>query len=220
VPLQPLVYLDGPGDAHDVMAEHVHGDTHDTADDQQTAPAAVSSEPAVPLPRALQKLGLGTTSAPTEAPAAEHSMANMSHGGSDHAAMSGQSQSVAPPASSPSQLDHSQMTPAQMAAHGADGMTHDATGMGAMDGHATGAPARQDVIGFTGRGLARLDATGAWTATVRIRDASGQALLASAQVNVVDGGPNPLYLATTGLLIGGSLLFGMIQRRRELVRGR
>jgi hypothetical protein len=70
---------------------------------------------------------------------------------------------------------------------------------------------------FMARGGVRLPVTGTWRAELLIRDDHGDLLAGEVSVAAVDGGPNPIYLATTGSLIGGSLLFGAIQRRRRAV---
>ena len=64
------------------------------------------------------------------------------------------------------------------------------------------------------RGAANLTNAGAWRARVEIIDTTGTVQSAEQDLSAVDGGPNRIYLAATGTLIIGSLLVGVIGRRR------
>lgn len=64
------------------------------------------------------------------------------------------------------------------------------------------------------RGTANLTNAGAWRARVEIIDTTGTVQSAEQDLSAVDGGPNRIYLAATGTLIVGSLLVGVIGRRR------
>lgn len=69
--------------------------------------------------------------------------------------------------------------------------------------------------GFLGYGVARVDVAGVWLAQFEIRDPQGRALSAATRLDAVDTSPNPVYLGASGLVIGGSLLMGVLQRRRR-----
>jgi len=71
---------------------------------------------------------------------------------------------------------------------------------------------------FLGRGVVTLPTTGVWNAIVRIGKGHESPLEAEAAIDTVDGGPNPLYLGATGSLIGGSLLYGAVERQRRRAR--
>jgi hypothetical protein len=64
------------------------------------------------------------------------------------------------------------------------------------------------------RGTANLPNAGAWRARVEIIDTTGTVQSAEQDLSAVNGGPNRIYLAATGTLIVGSLLVGVIGRRR------
>ena len=66
---------------------------------------------------------------------------------------------------------------------------------------------------FMARGQTRLDTPGNWTAQLEIWDEHGQATPVEVQFTVAGGGPSPVYLGFTGLLICGSIGYGLIQRR-------
>lgn len=73
---------------------------------------------------------------------------------------------------------------------------------------------------FNARGQAAPDATGDWTATLVIGDDHGSQWQAATTLAVVRGGPNRLYVGFVGLLMGGSVTYGAIQRRRLRPYGR
>lgn len=68
---------------------------------------------------------------------------------------------------------------------------------------------------FLARGEARLSMTGTWTARLEVWDEHGEPTRTEVSVPVVPGSPNPYYMGFTGTLIGGSLLYGTINRRRQ-----
>lgn len=72
------------------------------------------------------------------------------------------------------------------------------------DGH--GAPAA-DAVWF--RGTAKVGATGLWKAELQV---GGEK--ATDEVKVVENGPSGLFLGATGLAMGGTIIYGAIQRRR------
>jgi len=92
----------------------------------------------------------------------------------------------------------------------------DMPGMAGMDhGTAGGDGAHShDEGSFDARGKAVINTPGTWTIAV---DITGHGGTQSAQtsVDVVRGGPSRLYLGFTGLLIGGSITYGVAQRRRQ-----
>ena len=67
---------------------------------------------------------------------------------------------------------------------------------------------------FLLRGTAELPKTGPWRARVEVTDTTGTVQSAEQELRAIDGGPNRVYLAATGTLIGGALVFGVIARRR------
>ena len=89
--------------------------------------------------------------------------------------------------------------PSTAAGHGEDEL---------KDGHGDKAGA------YMARGSVSVPSKGTWTARLSIRDAHGDEMIGETQVEVTEGGPNRLYLGFTGSLIFGSMLFGLIQRRR------
>ncbi|HEY3368183.1 MAG TPA: hypothetical protein VGK74_24285 [Symbiobacteriaceae bacterium] len=66
---------------------------------------------------------------------------------------------------------------------------------------------------FFARGQARLYTPGNWTARLEIWDEHGQATPVEVQFAVATNGPSPVFLGFTGLLILGSIGYGLIQRR-------
>jgi hypothetical protein len=100
----------------------------------------------------------------------------------------------------------------------------EAHGAAAKDDHASPASAAHDepadaahgdaTTEYMARGSVSLPSTGTWTARLAIRDAHGEEMVGETQIQVSEGGPNRLYLGITGSLIFGSMLFGLIQRRR------
>jgi hypothetical protein len=93
---------------------------------------------------------------------------------------------------------------------------HDATAHGAVHGDAPHGPGHggMALAGYAVRGTARLPSTGAWRALVTVSDGQGPSLSGELPIDAIEDGPNPLYLGLVGLLTGGSVLYGVIQRRR------
>lgn len=67
---------------------------------------------------------------------------------------------------------------------------------------------------YHGRGKAVLPMAGTWTVRVTAGDVAETTLQATA------GGPNKLFVSFTGLLMGGFMAYGAIQRRRQQTSGR
>ncbi|HYF93695.1 MAG TPA: hypothetical protein VD969_15885 [Symbiobacteriaceae bacterium] len=65
------------------------------------------------------------------------------------------------------------------------------------------------------RGKASVPTTGTWKAQLEIGGAK-----ATDELKVVGNGPSPLYLAFTGVIMGGTITYGAIQRRRQSQTGR
>lgn len=81
------------------------------------------------------------------------------------------------------------------------------------DGHSGEADAAGAVTWF--RGKAVVSATGTWKAQLLVNGDK-----ATDELKVVDNGPDPFYLAATGLAMGGTIIYGAIQRRRQPQEGR
>lgn len=69
--------------------------------------------------------------------------------------------------------------------------------------------------GYLARGKVRLNATGTWTAQLEVTDAQGASTAVEFPLQVKQGGPNTLYVSFSGLLMGGTVVYGWIQRRRQ-----
>ncbi|MCC6178474.1 MAG: hypothetical protein IT305_24475, partial [Chloroflexi bacterium] len=67
---------------------------------------------------------------------------------------------------------------------------------------------------YLARGSVSLPSTGTWVARLVIRDPHGDEVFGETPLAVTEGGPSKVYLGFTGSLIFGSMLFGLIQRRR------
>jgi hypothetical protein len=80
-------------------------------------------------------------------------------------------------------------------------------------GHAPSILASRATATMT-RGVVYVPSSGPWRADITITDPVGQVHSAQVSLTAIDGGPNDAYLAATGSLIGGALLFGVVQRRR------
>jgi hypothetical protein len=106
---------------------------------------------------------------------------------------------------------------------------HDASAAaGELDDHHGAAHGTDQMSGYgeatapyMARGRVSVPTTGTWEAQLTIRDGHGdgldgssEAMYGHADLDVVEGGPNPWYLGATGSLMGGALLFGAVQRRR------
>ncbi|MFZ5827522.1 MAG: hypothetical protein ACOY94_24735 [Bacillota bacterium] len=70
------------------------------------------------------------------------------------------------------------------------------------DGHDDGA--------YQARGKMKLSTTGTWTAVLSIDGATEKTMF-----EVEQGGPNRLFLGVAGSLMGGSMIYGAIERRRQ-----
>lgn len=115
-------------------------------------------------------------------------------------------------------------------AHGTRPTAVEPHGATAKDDHGTSASVPRTAVGhaedeskdghgdkaeaYMARGSVSVPSTGTWTARLSIRDAHGDEMVGETRVEVSEGGPNRLYLGFTGSLIFGSMLFGLIQRRR------
>jgi hypothetical protein len=115
--------------------------------------------------------------------------------------------------------------------HAAPGTSHDMPGMahdmGAM-GHAAPGDGQQveplhdassgppaGGVTHRARGSVSVPESGTWRARLVIRKDAGASFVAEATLKAEDSGPNAFYLAGTGLLISGFLLYGATQRRRH-----
>ncbi|HWI53111.1 MAG TPA: hypothetical protein VNT01_13305 [Symbiobacteriaceae bacterium] len=87
--------------------------------------------------------------------------------------------------------------------HGSGGEGH-----GDEHGGGHGAAPAADATWF--RGKAAVPATGLWKAQLEISGA-----IATDEIKVVTNGPSPFYLAVTGVAMGGTILYGAVQRRKE-----
>ena len=67
-----------------------------------------------------------------------------------------------------------------------------------------------DADGYQARGKVKLDATGTWTADLSINGATEKI-----HFNVEQGGPNRLFLGVAGAVMGGSMIYGAIERGRQ-----
>ncbi|MCC7368751.1 MAG: hypothetical protein IT306_10035 [Chloroflexi bacterium] len=216
VPLGPVIVLDGPGGGHGGgEASAPNGeDNHASvpADDHAAAPAASSA-----------KADTHGTVARDAHGAAE------SHGTSVTAPAARDSQGAPVQAKLATAVDSHAASPAAADPHGAgtqDGHATTASSPSPATGHDEAGPAAADADHghetqeYMARGAVSLPSTGTWTARLVIRDAHGEEMVGEAPVQVEQGGPNRLYLGVSGSLIFGSMLFGMIQRRREPTRSR
>ncbi|MFZ5826393.1 MAG: hypothetical protein ACOY94_19035 [Bacillota bacterium] len=70
------------------------------------------------------------------------------------------------------------------------------------DGHDDGA--------YQARGKVKLSMTGTWTAVLSIDGAREKI-----EFEVEQGGPNRIFLGVAGSLMGGSMIYGAIERRRQ-----
>lgn len=85
-------------------------------------------------------------------------------------------------------------------------------GHGDEHGGGHGAPTEnaptEDAVWF--RGKAAVPAAGIWKAQLEVNGVT-----ATDEIKVVTNGPSRFYLAVTGVTMGGTILYGAIQRRRE-----
>lgn len=219
VPLRKLIVLDGPADAHGGGQDDHGDDRADGGNDDHTAgtddhTAARDDHAVAKNDHTTGKDDHGTTAAPNVLkPSQIRAAAQTVKQDDAHAAKSEPAPAHA--AESKASSGHGESD-----AHGASAAPAPASTAGADD-HASATlsddhgSAERENGGYVGRGSARLDATGTWKARLLIRDPNGEVMTAEMALDVVDGGPNPIYLGTTGLLIGGSLLYGATQRRRQ-----
>jgi hypothetical protein len=136
--------------------------------------------------------------------AAGHDMAGMNH---DMAGMNHDHAAAAPATAPAPEAGHDHAAAAPEAAH-------------SDSGH-SGHDAHSDLptSGYVARGTARLSQTGTWTLLVEASD--GHAGTSDkVKLDVVQGGPSRLYLAATGSLIGGFLIYGAVGRRRQRTGGK
>jgi hypothetical protein len=62
--------------------------------------------------------------------------------------------------------------------------------------------------------MARLPATGSWRAVLTVGNEQAERLTAELPLEATADGPSAVYLGFMGFLIGGSMLYGAIQRLR------
>lgn len=91
-------------------------------------------------------------------------------------------------------------------------------GHGEDTSHAGADPSGHGAVADTDRGVVfrgsgRLTAPGTWQVELAMVGHDGNTLKGTAPFEVVYGGPNRAYLGATGLIMGGSLLYGVIRRR-------
>lgn len=87
--------------------------------------------------------------------------------------------------------------------------------------HASSEPAQANASStFSARAKVNLPTAGAWRAVVAIRETGHAPESAEAVVAADYAGPYPLYLAGTGTLMGATILYGIIQKRRLPTTGR
>lgn len=106
--------------------------------------------------------------------------------------------------------------------HGGHGGGHEAapaTPAAPADPHAGhGAAADSHSAGsqtFTARTNVKFPVGGTWKAVVVIEADHGDKLQAEAPFEVTYGGPNRIFVASSGLTMGGFMLYGAVQRRRK-----
>jgi hypothetical protein len=80
----------------------------------------------------------------------------------------------------------------------------------AAHGGGHGAPA---LAGYAVRGSVRLPGPGPWRAVLTVGDGQGPPVTGEFRAEATAGGAHPLYLGVTGLLAGGSILYGAVRRR-------
>lgn len=68
---------------------------------------------------------------------------------------------------------------------------------------------------YVARGSIDVPEAGTWQARLIIHKAGGESFVGEAPLLAQDGGPNTLYVAAAGGLIGGFVLYGVIQRHRR-----
>lgn len=211
VPLTRVIVL---GDLEDDHHSHDEsGDDHSsTPPDAHTAPAGANVQPSTSDPHG----GM------TMSPMAADGHASMT--GAAVAAHDGHGTPATPAPARPAPVadTHAAIQPADlhgaaMSRHGTkptdDHAVSDAHG---SDGHGidtTQTPGQTSET-YLARGTVSLPSTGSWNARLVIRDPAGEEVVGETPIIVTEGGPSTLYLGFTGSLIFGSMLFGLIQRRR------
>lgn len=131
------------------------------------------------------------------------------HGGSEDAGHGAESDGHGTTAA-PKADDHGTKTDA----HGTKADAHGAAEADAHDTEST------DGAGFNARGRVRLDQIGEWTAILEIDGVPEGKLTARAPFTVERGGPNQIFLSVAGLLMGGTMIYGAINRRSIAEKGR
>jgi hypothetical protein len=134
-------------------------------------------------------------------------------------------------------------SPKETDAHGTVGTGSGHTSPGVRDSHAAPVPALttghgqssalrsvlsgqgaeehdHQTAAYQARGTVRLSATGPWTARLTITDDHGVRSFGELTLVARSGGPNRFYIGAVGSLIGGALLLGTIQRRRQPTRSK
>ena len=198
VPLSKVTVLDGPEDAHG-GAEGAHGKDAPTehgaasaADDGGMATMSHGTQPAK------------VQAQPTPASSPEGMAAEMDHAAMVHgSAMEPADHAVSAPGADP-----------RAGASSDDHMVADAHDQAAL--HLADEASLPGGESYLARGQVSLPSTGHWIAQLVIRDRRGEIYVGQTALEVVEGGPNRLYLGATGSLIAGALLFGTVQRRRQL----
>lgn len=94
----------------------------------------------------------------------------------------------------------------------------------ATDAHGTTTDAHAAAVAtataYNARGKAVLTETGTWTAVLELESTHDGKLTAKAPFTVKTGGPSRVYLAFTGSLIGGFIIYGAVNRRQNTKSGR
>lgn len=72
---------------------------------------------------------------------------------------------------------------------------------------------------FLARGSVRLPAAGTWAAHVTVNLPDGDPVSAIIPIEVTPGGPHSGFITISGLLMGGSITVGFLQRRRDARQG-
>ena len=141
----------------------------------------------------------------------------------EHSHADGQADPHAAPVAVTTVASHDAHGPADD--HGATA-THSPAPADAHGGHGSTAPATHEPPEsvqarsetYLARGTVSLPSAGAWTVRLVVLDPHGVETAGETPVKAIQGGPSRLYLGFTGTLIFGSMLFGMIQRRRQPAR--
>jgi hypothetical protein len=96
---------------------------------------------------------------------------------------------------------------------------HDMAGMPGMAGHdmteTTGHGTDTASQTFTARTDVKFPEGGTWKAVLVLEADHGDKLQAEAPFEVTYGGPNRVFVASSGIIMVGSMLYGAVQRRRK-----